>query len=779
VQRYTRLLVSSFASDLRPFLALLLALFAAACGRTDVSSEDCGRQALEAAERLAVRVPSELARRVLAPLADELERDGRWRVEFVVDGALDPRAAQVWFADALTPGVGALAQRHGVVFEQSGAFWFAGERFAAPGDGVQLTVPDPTRPGWPLEVVLAPRAEDAVALARSLAPGWRPGALVWRGGLVSKALRGTPGAALTVVSGGPVSELVRTAPVRVQRVGALEYHLHGDVPSAAFEHYSKLVKRCAQDVEGWLGPQPQGAAPLRVHVWPRLDQLASATGAWELAARGARAGELHVLVANAVLHDGGAQVARELATRAAGVPLESWALAGLGVEASQGWFGAPLDVALQLACAAPITAEAWRAPPPHLSAHVYQPLRALAWRIALRGLDLEARRAAWSSGRLAEHVDRQRFAERVEKLAGLGRTLLETRGAAREALAVRDGVHVVQARDDYGWRAQGYGSQACDDALKQLASLGADAVVLAPTYFERSAPREWWGVRSAGPFAGDASDVALWATIRSAQTSGLRVVLAPELLSWPTGGTSVRRVGADESARAQRLAVWRAQVEHTALLAELAGADVLILGERASKLSFEWGRAWGDAEPPRAPGTPGPFAEIFAAAQQRFSGAVTYTLFLDGEQWTFAHLDDCDPLAFHAELSFRAPERPDERPTDLELRGLFELQLARANELTRGAKGPKWWMQLGFPPTSEGWRESELALGSYDAPEQARLAAAFAVALQRARAAGRAPDAVFFGHWSTDPEHGNGVDRSYTLQNRSGAESLPALLERP
>ena len=770
--------MSLFAPDLRPFVALLLALLAAACGRPEISNEDCGREALEAAQLLAVRVPSERARRALAPLADELERAGRWRVEFVVGGALDARAAQVWFADALTPGIGALAQRHGVVFERGGAFWFAGERFAAPGDGVQLTLPDPARSGWPLEVLLAPNAEDAVALARSLAPSWRPGALLWRGGMISKALRGMPGGQLAVVSGGPVFELVRSAAVRVQRDGALEYHLHGEPPAAAFERYSKLVKRCAQDVEKWLGPQPPDAAPLRVHVWPRLDLLASAAGVWELAAPGARAGEVHVLVASVALHDAGAQIARELAVRAAGAPPESWALAALGVEVSQSWFGTPLEFALQLACTAPNAAETWLAPPPHASEHVYQPLRALALRTALRGLDLEARRAAWSAGRLAEHVDQQRFAERFDKLAALGRTLLQTRRAAREELDVRDGVHLTQARDDYGWRAQGYGSQACDDALKQLASLGADAVVFEPRYFERDAPREWWGVRSARPFASDASDVALWAACRSAAAAGVRVVLAPQLLSSPTGAASVRRVGADEEARAERLAVWRAQVEHAALFAELAGVDVLILGERASKLSFEWGRAWDEPEKQREPGAPGPFAEIFAAAQRCYSGAVTYTLSLDGEQQNFAHLQDCDPLALRSKLSLSAPLRPDERPSDLELRQLFEVQLGRAQDSARGAQRPVWWMRIGFPPTSEGWRDSELARGGYDAQEQARLVAAFAAALQRARAAGRAPAAVFFGPWSTDSEHGNAVDRSYTLQNRSAAESLPALLQR-
>jgi hypothetical protein len=783
VQRYTQPRVSPYASDPRPFVALLLALLAAACTRPDVSSEDCGRLALEGATRLVVRVPSERAQRALAPLADELERSQHWRVEWVVDSAFggepDPHAAQLWFADALTPGIGALAQRHGVVFEHSGAFWFAGERFAAPGDGVQLTLPDPARPGWPLEVVLAPSAEDAVALARSLAPSWRPGALLWRGGLISKALRGMPGGSLASVSGGPVFDLVRSAPVRVQRDGVLEHHLHGDVPAAAFEHYAKLAKRCAQDVEKWLGPQPPDAAPLRVHVWPRLDQLASATGVWDLSAPGARAGEVHVLVASAALHDGGAQIARELAVRAAGPPPESWALAALGVEASQGWFGAPLEVALQLACAAADSAEAWRAPPAHASVHVFQPLRALALRTALRGLDLQARREAWSAGRLAEHVDPQRFAERFEKLAGLGRTLLETRRAARDTLGVRDGVHLVQARDDYGWRAQGYGSSACDDALKDLASLGADAVVFQPTYFERTPPREWWGARLGGPFSSDASDAALWAAFRSARALGLRVVLAPELLSTPTGAATVRRVGEDEAARAERIAMWRALVEHTALLAELTGVDVLILGERASKISFEWGRAWDEPEAERAPGAPGPFAAIFASARRSFSGAVSYTLFLDGEQKNFAHADDCEPLLVRAKLSLSVPQRPGEAPTDVELRNLFEVQLGRAKDVAGDAARPLWWMGVGFPPTSEGWRDSEFARGSYDAPEQARLAAAFAVALQRARAAGRAPDAVFFGHWSTDPEHGNGVDRSYTLQNRSAAESLPALLERP
>jgi hypothetical protein len=68
-----------------------------------------------------------------------------------------------------------------------------------------------------------------------------------------------------------------------------------------------------------------------------------------------------------------------------------------------------------------------------------------------------------------------------------------------------------------------------------------------------------------------------------------------------------------------------------------------------------------------------------------------------------------------------------------------------------------------------------VGLGSYDVQETARLYAGFAAALAEVRALPDGPSGVFLWCWTADPEHGNGVDRSFTLQNRPALDVLDSI----
>lgn len=742
----------------------LAAILATACGPQSVESLESSRtRALASLERVSVVAPASVDRTRLERLGRELERRGRWKVEFVEQRSSAATGACLWIAAHDSPGIGELAQLNGIVFESTGAFWFGGERYGAPGDGVRLTLPDPERPQTLLQVFLAPSASQAAELVESLEPQTSPGWVAMRAGQVSGDSRGR-----VSTLAPPASAAGATPPPAVDDRG-LSWRTPVGAPPALLESYRARVAAVRARVESWLGPAD--APPrLEVFVWPDLDAFAAATGACELRARGFAAGQTHVLLAGEGLDDGGGGVARALAESLAGPPGEDWVLDAFELLASESWMGAPLERALALAAARPLSLDHVLRPEPRASPHRYQPLRALALRLALEGLDSAAVRATWRSGGFAERVDPSRFEREVAACAGAGAASFAARRerVLRESNAL-SGVHLTAPFDREGRRGLGYGSRACFEALRVLAGLGAGGVVLAPHAYlegdERVAP-----LRAASePFAASASDVALWLALVQARALGLKVVFAPQLWGSPSGSLAAARQGVDARESAELLAELSSMVEHYALLAELAGVDVLCVAERALGL----------ARADLPVGSAARWPELVAAARASFAGALTYLALFDGEAHHFEWSEEFDLICVALVHDLTHPVFDGRRPTELGLDALLRSQLETLCEWAAPLKRPLWLMQVGYAPTTEAWLDPRAAQGGYDTTQQADLLRAFGRALAAQRSSGGAPAGVFFWNWSTDAEHGNAVDRSFTLQNRPAAELLADLLRRP
>jgi hypothetical protein len=753
--------------------ARLALLVAAACAPQNGADESSVRQAtLCAASRVEVVVPAGLDLTRLEHLAAELERRGRWSVSFSRERASDDGAAHLWIADAKLPGIGEVAQRNGVVFEGSGAFWYDGERYADPGDGVLLTLPDPRRADWPLQVFLAPQAQHAAALVGSLEPRWRRGWVAWRAGLIARQADGDPRGLPEDLAGRQRLRDLRSEAARVEVEGDVAWELHGEFDAQVLATYRAQLREVRTRVEGWCGA-PANPIPLRVHLWSRLEDLAAATGAWELSTRGVRSGEVHALLAGAQLHDHGAGFARAVATRALGEAREAWVGEALGVLASGVWFGAPLDEWTRNACVGAPTLEQALAPERRASPHRYQALRALALRLALETSSPAAFGEAWRTGRVEERVDGAKFAARVSELAALGREQIAASRVARAAERARGdvlrGVHLLAARDDDRARGIGYGSKACDEALAALAALGANAVVLAPTAWEvddESRPRL---VANSGPFDGPTSDAALFVALRAARAAGLRPVLAPQLWSSGSGGLAAHRLRSTPEEWSALVEQLRSFAEHYASLAEVGGAEALCVADRALNASR--------AEPTSDGGAT--WASVLATSRNAFAGALTYQAVLDGEAQNFAAWDELDAVAIALGQDLTNRVFDFGRPSDMGAENLLRSHVLLARELAKSRSKPLWLMRVGFAATTEAWLDPRAAQGGYDTGEQERLWLAFGRALERLKASGEAPEGLFLWSWSTDVDHGNAVDRSFTLQNRPAAAVAPALLKRP
>ncbi len=767
-------------------LLCLTALAAVSCGPQDgFEAQDARQDSIRRAERIEVVAPAGLDLTRLESLAAQLERRGRWSVSFSRGRAKDGGAAHIWIADASFPGIGEVAQRNGIVFEGLGAFWYDGERYSAPGDGVLLTLPDPDRDEWPLQVYLAPRAEHAAALVSSLEPRARRGWVAWRAGRISRQAEGDPRGVVADLAVRARLRDLRSELARVEVEGDVTWELHGEFDAQALAGYRGKLREVRRRVEGWCGAPPSsgastdsmansGAAPLRVHLWSRIEDLAAVTGAWEFSARGVRSGEVHALLSGAELHDFGAGFARNLATLALGEPREAWVLDAVGVLASGVWFGAPLESALRSASGGEPTLESVLAPAHRASPHSYQPLRALALSLALEGEPTAAFAEAWRTGRVAELVNRARFEARVRELAKSAREHLESartaRAAERTAAEALRGVHLLAAPDPDRSRGNGYGSQACNEALTALAGLGANAVVLAPIAWEVDDLARPRLVANSGPFDGATSDAALWLTMRAARAAGLRVVLAPQLWSSSSGGLAafpLRFSTPQESA--EILSQLRASVEHYARLAELGGAEAYCFADRTVRAA----RA-GVSEP-----VVSSWSDVVAAARGSFSGALTYQAVLDGEAQSFKLWEQLDAVALALSQDVTNSFFEFGRPNDAGAESLLHSHVQLARRVAQQHSKPLWLMRAGFAPTTEAWRDPRAAQGSYDTSEQERLLLAFGRALERLHASGEAPEAVFLWNWTTDADHGNAVDRSFTLQNRPAAAVAPKLLERP
>ena len=751
----------------------LLALVA--CGEVDELGSYRLARAVESARRVEVIVPPGVDARRLERLAGAFTRTGRYEFELERGTDLDDGAARIVFADASTPGIGSVAQLHGVVFEPgTGAVWFQGRRYHGPREGVLLVVEDPRRAGWPICAYFASDAQVAVGLASELLPTWKPGFRTWRNGRIESEGLWSDHGGLLPSSAAPALAQLATWPEVVKPGPGCELVAHGALDAGAEKLWVERLAKVRQLFNGHFG-EPRER--VRVHLWPDGESYAVATAASSLSASCAGELDVHGVVAPNVLDDRGSGFARALAFASLGEPREGWMADAVGAACADTWCGVvrlkDWREHLRARGLARGFEDALAAADPLASPHLVLALRAALVSELLDMQRSDLVRAMWTDG--SGSVDLPWAALRERWSANpLPRELVRERRERALGAKFAHGMHLATPRDadGRGWRPlSGRGGHA---ALEELAQRGVDALALDPHACAR--PRTtWWPVGSRSvPFDSPQHDHEFISIARRARAMGMAVMLTPSLVDAPTGGLAAASMTLGESHWERFFEHLEALAIHSALLAELCDADLLCLGNglgpATDGLQDDLAEGW--MPPDYLLRNTARWRELVARVRRAWTGALTYAAGDLGEAQRLEFWSELDFVSVDLYCSLRTAADTGEVPDDETCAERYRVYLRELRGFA-AARGRPWIVaEFGLPPTSLATRDPAAGLGFYDVQEAARLQRAFAAALGTVRREPRGPAGVYLWCWTSDPEHGNGVDRSFTLQNRPAAEAL-------
>lgn len=319
--------------------------------------------------------------------------------------------------------------------------------------------------------------------------------------------------------------------------------------------------------------------------------------------------------------------------------------------------------------------------------------------------------------------------------------------------------------------AAGYSTRALDTALTEASALGSgpDAVSLtvfgtvedplppACTLFPRAVH-------------GSASDAALANACATARARELRVLLALEVLSGPSGAwaDNISWSGAGDSPeffeRTTRVSL------HYALLAELLGIEVFSLGANLREAT---------RTDPRGPvRDPALFEQrrkgwksLIARLRKAFGGGLTYTVHFPSEGHETGFLEELDFLAISLYPRLAQATRD---PGDEDLRRALRFELQQALDLAVRWNKPLLIVQLGFPARAESWSTPTLPRGALDLAAQQRFYAALADVLAGPLANKSVLRGFFLWNWPLDQRLAGAREAGFGLRGKP----LEAALER-
>lgn len=760
--------------------AALLALAAAAPG-----GDGAWRfhQSLAGAAALEAAVPEgPLRARVERAVLERAARGGP-RID-VVDPADEPRRGRlgaprprVVLGGWDTPGVARLAEALGVGRLGDGGFSFGGGVFAGPGDALVAWLCDPSGSGVAAGLYLAAAPEDLLPVVRDLQPPARPSLVLYDDGnpVYEAALDGDGAIDLeSVVARGEAWTAWRGRTREVTR-GFLRFHAPPDVDDARLERYARAAEAAAERLAAWV-PAAAQRARLGVQAYGHLEDKLGLTGDPSLATLAPVRRIAHVLLAPGVPDDGGAAPLSALLHERLGPPAASWIAEALPAAAAGTWWGA--DVSTLAGRAARTRTRTARelcdpAADAHLSPHVRVPARAALVAFALaRAGDAELAADLWTGARALEPTP-ELERDFAAHLAGLAERAPPPPRRDPLAAGFLAGVCLEPAGDgDLG----GYGARSVARSLADARAAGADAVALS-TFAAAAADRP---ALPDPPLAlrrpATASDAALLQAAAAARAAGLRVLLAPHLLTGPSGTFAGGVAWTGRPSWQAFFEAWTRHVEHYALLAELCGADVLCVGaelEAATRFQPEEWRVNVDRE--LLEGKRAAFEGSLALARELFGGALTYAE-SSSTGPSIAAFESWDRLDFVSAALFQPVSWLGARPRDV---GAGTERLVKSVVAAAGGR-PLVLLPVGYPSGERAQaRPGEAArLGERADPERQRLLLReLARAVAPERAAGRLAG-LFLWSWSTDPAAGGRADVGFTPQGKPALAELPALFGR-
>lgn len=755
-----------------------LALFGAACGTDDELGSFRLARSLEGARRVEVVVPAELDTRRLERLAEELERRGAYAVEFERGAELDPLAARLLIADAKSSAIGALAQLHGIVFEPgSGAVWFQGRRYYGPREGLLITVEDPRRPGWPVSACIASDSAIAAELVSELQPTWKPGFRTWRNGRVEReGVWNDFGGTMPVSSGVPL-ERIETWPEVAVAGYDFDVLVHGTVDAAAQAAALARLKVASTFAARWIGPASER---VRVHLWPDGESAALQSTSTAPVAFGPGARDLHVACLVDAPADGGARLVAAQALAKWGEPHDGWLVDALGPACLGQWMGAQRlvdwNAHLRAGGLGSGARELLERPARRTSPHVVGAQRALLVRTLVETLGVDTLEHVWREGFVAVGLSWERLESAFAEAAKPARLDAQRRERAL-GVAFRHGMHVVQARDFDGRGWVNLAGRGYETALEELHKRGLRALALSSVNYRFPRTTFWPMADRPQPFDGPCSEEARVAAALRARRRGFAVMLTATLYDSPTSGLASRSAALTGEGWTEFFEDYEALLVHEALTAELVDAEVLCIGAGLHEVtdSMRDDLADGWMPPDHLLRNTARFTEIVRRLRGLYDGALTYAASSLVEARQIEFWKELDFVAFELYGGLRPAGRDVSAPEEGELVPRYVGLLRELDDFARAQERPWLIAETGLPPTDRGWQEPAIALGNYDVTEQARLLKALGLALRQVARERKGLRGAYLWCWTVDPEHGNGVDRSFTLQNRAAGDELGAL----
>ncbi len=626
----------------------------------------------------------------------------------------------------------------GPIGERTARFRYANREFAGLHDGLIATFADAQRPGLPITLVFANDVATAVELAGSLMPGWKPWIRVVRAGDLALAgpieIEGTPRRPDLVRLGGQELAAQRQLrPTAALGPGVIGQSAN-DISDEVLARYVRACVAARENVASWCAPDAV-IPPANVRLWSRADDYCTSGDPRSLSrfepAGGNGDGGVDALV-SASMDDGGAGVARAGAWRMLGAPAQPWMLDAVGVDAAWSWWGRDLDAWLarvlpgsassaHVGIADLIDAQALE----RTSVHVISPLRGALWRFlrerngpafvrqvwnGTRGIDatveLDAAFDAWLRVRTQAAAISDTEVRARMHAAALAMPMMRGVATCEPAYDARDGLR------------RGLGSRAFDTAVEAARADGADALSITafacdsaglPALFDDAHTLEL-GLRD--------GDVRVAAALARARAAGMRTLLSPEFLTADAGtwsGTWSRGDHAQWSAFFERYARF---VEHTALLAELSGADVLSVGSGLLSIS---GR---DAEGRRPVAAEADWKRdgwkrVISLARSAFPGALVYSATTLKELESIAYFRDLDFIGFQLVPTLEFDDPWDDHDAMFEIRQNVGLTLAVLGRVSVAADKRVLLTQACFSPDLHGAARS-LGSGTASRAWQAR-----------------------------------------------------------
>jgi len=748
--------------------ALLLVLFVAAsasafraCGRDPEHDSWALYQRFLSAGSVEFHVPSGPLEARVAELARGLSlQEGLDARVLVGGGEGDAELPRVVFGTSDDPRVVDLALRLGIRRLEPAGFAWLGRDYRSPSDAILARLEDPERPGLPFVFVLGNDARALSKLVRELPAPWEGGFATFKHGEPALEVRAT-------VDGSPVletlvdraSERARFARATEERNrGGIRFHVPAGIPEERWWAYAERCLAARDRVRSWLGRE--GGRVPEVFLYEHPEDLERSLGISALAWGNPLGPRVHALLAEGVPDDGGAEIARATALELLGDPAEPWMLSGIAVAAAGSWWGRSLEdwlAHLERARALPsaeelVCEEAART----LSEHVLLPARAGRFLDRLEAWETEGVVAAWRGRPPRAPVP------------------IRARPGGRDVLAPRAtggpptwrGVALVDAPGRRGGLASSYASRATEGTLRRVRELGANAVSFSVEATLEPLRRTFARLDERAVH-GSVSDVGLFHAAASARALGLASLLWVQPLNAP-GGTRADAFGLIDRQdftfffqRLDRIGT------HYGCLAELAGVEVLCLGEGLDTAAGTLG-----LEPRQRSEQVEAWRTSWARLRPLYAGIWTYAAGSLSQAGLVEFWDALDLVALQSWPSFAGPIVASELS---EIAAVLRAEIEGARELGASTGRDVLFVQSGFPACDGAWPRTNVPRGEPDLESQRRFYAALGSALEAGEVA---PFSGFF-LWSVPANGRTEGAGPFSVLARPAEAELPRLLRGP